>query len=117
MKTRLCIMVLFICTITNAINLSQNPFEKDYTYCSFKNINLPFDANIINTIYQDENGIMWIGSKKDCFSIMDMISFITLMRLILQQMQLLQFISSIQNIYVLGRTMVLCGSILMIRPM
>lgn len=31
---------------------------------SFMNLKLPYDANTVNTIYQDNNGLMWIGTKR-----------------------------------------------------
>lgn len=37
-------------------------------YKTFKNIYLPVESNIINTIFQDNIGIIWIGTKRGIFS-------------------------------------------------
>lgn len=34
------------------------------SYDAFHNITLPFDANIVNTVFQDRKGLMWIGTKR-----------------------------------------------------
>ncbi len=34
---------------------------------SFLNLTLPFDANIVYTFFQDEEGMMWIGTKRGLF--------------------------------------------------
>lgn len=36
-------------------------------YNSFLNIQLPPDVNSINTLFQDERGLLWIGTKKGIF--------------------------------------------------
>lgn len=48
--------------------LSQNPFTSDYSYHSFRHVELPSYANIVNTLIQDEQGMMWIGTKRGLFS-------------------------------------------------
>ncbi len=45
-----------------------NPLERGGMYQSFKNITLPFDANIVNTLFQDEQGMMWFGTRRGLFS-------------------------------------------------
>lgn len=50
------------------VELSQNPLQEDYTYQAFKNIALPFDANIVNIVYQDKQGMMWFGTKRGLFN-------------------------------------------------
>ena len=34
------------------------------TWNNFHNIKLPFDANVVNAIFQDSNGLIWIGTKR-----------------------------------------------------
>jgi signal transduction histidine kinase/ligand-binding sensor domain-containing protein/DNA-binding response OmpR family regulator len=67
------VLIITICLIlfglpVRPIERVQNPLRRDYTYQAFKNIVLPFDANIVNTIYQDQQGIMWFGTKRGLFN-------------------------------------------------
>lgn len=58
----------FIPYHANAIDLKPNTFLDDNPYQYFKNIRLPADANLINTVFQDNQGLIWIGSKRGLFS-------------------------------------------------
>lgn len=49
-------------------SLSASPFFYNFQYKSFKNIYLPVEANIINTLFQDNVGMVWIGTKQGLFS-------------------------------------------------
>ncbi len=51
-----------------AVQLKQNPFTSDYSYHSFRHVELPSYANIVNTLIQDDQGMMWIGTKRGLFS-------------------------------------------------
>lgn len=31
---------------------------------NFLNLKIPYDANVVNTVYQDSHGLMWIGTKR-----------------------------------------------------
>ncbi|MGQ1946964.1 ligand-binding sensor domain-containing protein [Geofilum sp. OHC36d9] len=62
------IFLIFIWFPSGAIELIQNPLRQNYTYQTFENLTLPFDANIVNTICQDEQGLMWFGTKRGLFN-------------------------------------------------
>lgn len=49
-------------------NRALSPFVENYTYHSFTNISLPFNANIVYSFSQDEQGMMWLGTKRGLFS-------------------------------------------------
>ncbi len=53
---------LFIINASASCLLPSNK-ESDYGN-NFKNLQLPYDANIVNVIYQDSNGLMWFGTKR-----------------------------------------------------
>lgn len=65
------IILLNLCFLfqidTSASNLLF-PNERDTYWGSFKNLKLPYDANTVNTIFQDSNGLMWIGTKRGLIS-------------------------------------------------
>lgn len=43
-------------------------FTHNYQYQSFKNIYLPIESNIINIVFQDNTGMIWIGTKRGLFT-------------------------------------------------
>lgn len=45
-----------------------NPFIKHTQYESFKNIFFPRNANLINALFQDKYGMMWVGTNFGLFS-------------------------------------------------
>ena len=40
------------------------PNNTSTTWNNFCNMKLPFDANVVYTIFQDSNGLIWIGTKR-----------------------------------------------------
>ncbi len=62
----LCLSVILIPQY--AIASSPSAYSNSYKYKTFKNIYLPVESNIINTIFQDNIGIMWIGTQRGIFS-------------------------------------------------
>lgn len=46
---------------------ADNVFSNDMPYSSFRSIQLPNDANIVNCIIEDPSGMMWMGSKRGLF--------------------------------------------------
>ena len=50
-------------TDASASNLLY-PNSQSRSLNCFVNLKLPYDANIVNTIYQDNNGLVWIGTKR-----------------------------------------------------
>lgn len=67
---RLFFLFLLLCTIFEvcAANSKPYPFSYGNQYKSFKNILLPHDANQVNTIFQDNSGLIWVGTKNGLFS-------------------------------------------------
>lgn len=47
--------------------LSYNPLNRSQSYQTFKNISLPFDANLVNVIFQDDEGMIWFGTKRGLY--------------------------------------------------
>lgn len=48
--------------------LRTHPLNKSQSYQTFKNISLPFDANQVNAIYQDNQGLVWLGTRRGLYS-------------------------------------------------
>lgn len=44
------------------------PFGDDKSYSTFRNIRLSSDANYVNLVYQDRQGLMWLGTKQGLYS-------------------------------------------------
>ena len=67
---RLFFLFLLLCTIFEVCAANSKPFPFSYgnQYKSFKNILLPHDANQVNTIFQDNSGLIWVGTKNGLFS-------------------------------------------------
>lgn len=71
MKNKHCCLILlftFILFPSFAVSLDRNPFLSNSQYEVFKNIVLPFDANQVNVICQDSQGMIWLGTKRGLFS-------------------------------------------------
>lgn len=64
----LLVCLLLILTPSYICGSSPLAFSNSYKYKTFKNIYLPVESNIINTIFQDNIGIMWIGTKRGIYS-------------------------------------------------
>ena len=64
-KNLVIILSLLLGLLVNA-RASNFLFQSDInvTWNNFYNMKLPYDANVINTIYQDSNGLIWIGTKR-----------------------------------------------------
>ncbi len=52
----------------NLTGMPVHPLNRNQSYQSFKNISLPIDANLVNTIFQDNSGMIWFGTKRGLFS-------------------------------------------------
>lgn len=48
-------------------NLSS-AFPYNYRYKSFKNIYFPIESNVVNVIFQDDTGLVWVGTQSGLFS-------------------------------------------------
>lgn len=69
-QQRWVIIFLFLsaCISAQALNLSHYIYKENDIYQSFKNINLPSDANIVNAVYQDSLGMMWFATQNGLFN-------------------------------------------------
>lgn len=68
---RIFLLVIYFisgCLQLYSTSSSASPFFYNFQYKSFKNIYLPIEANTINTIFQDNIGMVWIGTKQGLFS-------------------------------------------------
>lgn len=66
----LCLLALLLWggTLFPATRRVASPFVGNYTYHSFTNLSLPLNANIVYSFFQDEQGMMWLGTKRGLFS-------------------------------------------------
>lgn len=62
------VFLFFGCLHLYSNTLSASPFFYNYQYKNFKNIYLPIEASTINTIFQDNIGLVWIGTNQGLFS-------------------------------------------------
>jgi signal transduction histidine kinase/ligand-binding sensor domain-containing protein/CheY-like chemotaxis protein/AraC-like DNA-binding protein len=55
-------------TLLRATELPGCPLRGNEIYQSFQNIELPFEANTVHTIYQDRKGLIWIGTRNGLYN-------------------------------------------------
>lgn len=68
MKRQVFILILLIAVSLMPLKLiADNVFSNNMPYSSFRGIQLPNDANIVNCITEDPSGMMWMGSKRGLF--------------------------------------------------
>lgn len=54
-------------TIAQAAESVENFLRTNSQYHSFYNIHLPLEANQVNTLFQDRQGLIWFGTQKGVF--------------------------------------------------
>ena len=63
------LLLIFICA---SIHLDAEPLvhqlNRGQSYLTFRNITLPFDDNQVNVIFQDDKGVIWLGTKRGLYS-------------------------------------------------
>lgn len=64
----LSLLLLFCCLGLNGEERQFHPLHRNQSYQTFKNISLPVDANIVNTIFQDDSGMIWLGTMRGLYS-------------------------------------------------
>lgn len=71
MTKKLSVILSLLFTLLH-VNASNMLFHNDVNinWNNFYNIKLPFDANVVNTIFQDSNKLIWIGTKRGLSIIM-----------------------------------------------
>lgn len=62
------ISLLYLVSDLYGQNYASPGFSNNYQYKIFKNIFLPIESNIINTIFQDNMGLIWLGTKRGLFT-------------------------------------------------
>lgn len=67
------VLVFVFCLFNGALHTYSKEniftaFTHSNQYLSFKNIYLPIESNIINIVFQDNTGMMWIGTKRGLFT-------------------------------------------------
>ena len=60
------LLMMFFCSVVSATE--QNPLNGDPAYQTFRNISLPVDANLVNTVFQDSRGMIWFGTQRGLYS-------------------------------------------------
>lgn len=62
------LLLIFTFTCLEGADGPSHPLNKTQSYQTFKNISLPVDANLVNTIFQDDRGMVWLGTKRGLYS-------------------------------------------------
>jgi signal transduction histidine kinase/DNA-binding response OmpR family regulator/ligand-binding sensor domain-containing protein len=67
---KLIVMISAVLAMLPAIAADGLPnlFGEDNTYSVFKNIKLPYNASAANIVYQDRQGMIWLGTSNGLFS-------------------------------------------------
>ena len=70
MKTRrlLSLLCVLISTHIAGADLTYHPLNRNQLYQTFKNISLPIDANLVNAVFQDSNGMIYFGTQRGLYS-------------------------------------------------
>lgn len=66
MKKNLFVIISLLLGLLVNAQASNFLFQSEINaiWNNFYNMKLPYDANVVNTIYQDSNGLIWIGTKR-----------------------------------------------------
>lgn len=69
-KFRLIFILLFMLPAfyMEGAGLRHHPLNRSQSYRTFKNISLPFDANQVNAVCQDSQGLVWLGTRRGLYS-------------------------------------------------
>ena len=69
-RLRLFLALLFISSVfyMEGAELRNHLLNRSQSYSTFKNISLPFDANQVNAVCQDNQGLVWLGTKRGLYS-------------------------------------------------
>ncbi len=62
------LIFLFLPFLLEGEVLHNHPLKRESVYRSFDNIRLPFDDNQVNAIFQDNRGMIWLGTKRGLYS-------------------------------------------------
>ncbi len=62
------LIFLFLPSLLEGEVLYEHPLKRESIYRTFDNIRLPFDDNQVNAIFQDNRGMIWLGTKRGLYS-------------------------------------------------
>lgn len=69
MKAVLYIVLVFLVSFNaGAIHLHHHPIEDGNPYQVFKNISLPHNLSVVNSVFQDDRGMIWLGTRRGLYS-------------------------------------------------
>lgn len=68
MKNLTLIFISIFVSFQMMAGMESHPFNNKHSYQTFKNISLLVDANLVNTIFQDQEGMIWLGTKRGLYS-------------------------------------------------
>ena len=64
----LSLLCVFISIHIAGADLTYHPLNRNQSYQTFKNISLPVDANLVNVVFQDNNGMIYFGTQRGLYS-------------------------------------------------
>lgn len=64
----LSLLCVFISIHIAGADLTYHPLNRNQSYQTFKNISLPVDANLVNVVFQDSNGMIYFGTQRGLYS-------------------------------------------------
>lgn len=68
MKNLTLIFISIFVSFQMMAGMESHPLNNKHSYQTFKNISLHVDANLVNTIFQDQEGMIWLGTKRGLYS-------------------------------------------------
>lgn len=67
-QTTLLFLCVFVSIHLAGADSIYHPLNRNQSYQTFKNISLPVDANLVNTVFQDCSGMIWFGTQRGLYS-------------------------------------------------
>ena len=68
MKNLTLIFLSIFVSFQMMAGMENHPLNKKHSYQTFTNISLHVDANLVNAIFQDQEGMIWLGTKRGLYS-------------------------------------------------
>lgn len=68
MKNLTLIFISIFVSFQMMAGMENHPLNKKHSYQTFTNISLHVDANLVNAIFQDQEGMIWLGTKRGLYS-------------------------------------------------
>ena len=64
----LSLLCVFVFIHMAGADLTYHPLNRNQSYQTFKNISLPVDANLVNVVFQDDEGMIYFGTQRGLYS-------------------------------------------------